>query len=158
MPLKHRQAWGIDQPSWRTVPVSDHAKKLKKCKEMLPKAQSEPVLVQLWTIPTHPPVTGYQGSRSQHCPLYFPSSESCREQWDTPTSSLVLIWGVDSEWTLDATKAVLSLPSSEGWGRENKMKGSWLGIRVGRDHSAITVTGRTDSTWKKFNSLSIKPK
>ena len=42
------------------------------------------------------------------------------------------------------TKAALSLPSSAGQGRENIMKGSWVEIRTGGDHSAITVTGKTD--------------
>ena len=34
------------------------------------------------------------------------------------------------------TKAALSLPSSAGKRRENIMKGSWVEIRTGRDHSA----------------------
>jgi len=44
------------------------------------------------------------------------------------------------------TKAALSFPSSAGQGRENTMKGSWVKIRTGRDHSPITATGKTDST------------
>ena len=48
------------------------------------------------------------------------------------------------------TKATLSLPSSAGQGRENITKGSWVEIRTGRDHSPITVTGRTDLTWGKL--------
>jgi len=27
------------------------------------------------------------------------------------------------------------------------MKGSWIEIRAGRDHSPVTVMGKTDSTW-----------
>ena len=45
------------------------------------------------------------------------------------------------------TKAALSLHSSAGQGRENITKGSWVEIRTGRDHSLITVMGKTDSTW-----------
>jgi len=42
------------------------------------------------------------------------------------------------------TKAALSLPLLRQ-GRENITKDSWVEIRTGRDHSAITVTGKTDS-------------
>ena len=48
------------------------------------------------------------------------------------------------------TNAALSLSSSAGQGGENIMKGSWVEIRTGRDHSAITITGKTDSTWGKL--------
>jgi len=47
------------------------------------------------------------------------------------------------------TKAALPLPSSAGKGRENITKDSWAETRTGRDHSLITITGRTDSTWGK---------
>ena len=45
------------------------------------------------------------------------------------------------------TKATPSLTSSAGQGRENITTGSWVKIRTGRDHSAITIMGKTDSTW-----------
>jgi len=48
------------------------------------------------------------------------------------------------------TKAALSLPSLAAQGRENTTKGWWVEIRAGRDHSAITVTGKTDSAWGKL--------
>jgi len=48
MPLKHRQAWGIDHLSRKPVPVFDHSK------EILPNVQSKPPLIQLWAIPTCP--------------------------------------------------------------------------------------------------------
>ena len=51
------------------------------------------------------------------------------------------------------TKATLSLPSSTGQGRENKTKGLWVEIRTRRDHSPITVTGKTDSTWGKISLI-----
>jgi len=45
------------------------------------------------------------------------------------------------------TKAALSLPSSTGQARRNIMKGSWVEIRAGRDHSPITIMGKTDSAF-----------
>lgn len=44
------------------------------------------------------------------------------------------------------TKAALSLSSGAGEGRENIMKESWAEIRTRRDHSPITIIGKTDST------------
>jgi len=41
-------------------------------------------------------------------------------------------------------KITLSPPSSPGQGRGNLMKGSWVEIMTGRDHSLITVTDKTD--------------
>lgn len=35
--------------------------------------------------------------------------------------------------------------SSGGWGRKI-MKVSWVKIRTGREHSPVTITGKTDST------------
>jgi len=46
----------------------------------------------------------------------------------------------------EAPKPAVSLLLT-GQGRENIMKGSWVKLRTGRDHSPITVTGKTDSTW-----------
>ena len=46
-------------------------------------------------------------------------------------------------------KPLYHSPSSAGQGREKITKGSWVKVRTGRDHSAITVTGKTDSTWGK---------
>ena len=42
------------------------------------------------------------------------------------------------------TKAAVSLPLLSGQRRRNTVKGSWIEIGTGRDHSPITVTGRTD--------------
>jgi len=38
-------------------------------------------------------------------------------------------------------------------GENNMMKGSWVEIRTGRDHSPVTVTYKTDWTWEKKKSL-----
>lgn len=46
------------------------------------------------------------------------------------------------------TKASLSLPYSTGKGRQNIKKGSWPGISMGKVHSLITITSKTDLTWK----------
>jgi len=46
------------------------------------------------------------------------------------------------------TKAALLFSLLSGQGRENIIKGSWVKIRTGRDHSAFTVTGKTDSAWR----------
>ena len=43
--------------------------------------------------------------------------------------------------------------SSPGQGRGNMMKGLWIEIRTGRDHSPITVTEKTDWTWGEKESL-----
>uniref|UniRef100_A0A8B9MHG9 Pleckstrin homology domain containing A1 n=1 Tax=Accipiter nisus TaxID=211598 RepID=A0A8B9MHG9_9AVES len=48
------------------------------------------------------------------------------------------------------TKATCSLTSPAGQGRENKTKCSWVEKRTGRDHSLITVMGKTDLTWGKL--------
>ena len=40
-------------------------------------------------------------------------------------------------------------PSSNGQGRENMMKGSWVKKRTGRDQSPITATDETDWTWQE---------
>jgi len=45
------------------------------------------------------------------------------------------------------TKPALSLPLLYWVGEKNTTKGSRVEIRRGKDHSAITVTGKTDSTW-----------
>jgi len=37
-------------------------------------------------------------------------------------------------------------PSSTGQGKGNIMKGSWVEIRTGRDHSPVTVMDKTDGT------------
>lgn len=42
-------------------------------------------------------------------------------------------------------KAALWLPSSSGGGRENTTKGSMVGTNTGRDHTPVTVIGKTDS-------------
>jgi len=50
-------------------------------------------------------------------------------------------------------KPLYHSPSSAGQGRGNMMKGMLVETRTGRDHSPVTVTDKTDSTWgkKKFN-------
>jgi len=56
-------------------------------------------------------------------------------------------------------KLLYHSPSSTGQGRGSMMKGSWVEIRTGRDHSPITVMGQTDGTWgekKKFYFSPIK--
>lgn len=45
-------------------------------------------------------------------------------------------------------KPALPLPSSAGQGRGRIKKGLWVGIRTERDHTPVTVTGKTDSAWK----------
>jgi len=45
------------------------------------------------------------------------------------------------------TEAALSLPSSAGQGREKMMKGSWVKIRTGRDHSPITIGAKQTHLW-----------
>ena len=45
------------------------------------------------------------------------------------------------------TKAAPSLPSSAGQGRGNMMKALWVKVKIGSDHSPITVMGKTDSSW-----------
>lgn len=39
-----------------------------------------------------------------------------------------------------------ALPSSAGQGRENVMEGLCIEMRAGRDHSSVTVIGKTDLT------------
>jgi len=56
---------------------------------------------------------------------------------------------VNSPW-LDSRcppKPLYHSPSSAGQGRENITKDSWVKIRTGRDHSPVTATGKTVSTW-----------
>jgi len=40
-------------------------------------------------------------------------------------------------------KPLYHSPSSSGQGRKNMMKGFWVKIRTGRDHSPITIMGKT---------------
>jgi len=42
------------------------------------------------------------------------------------------------------TKAALSLPPPNWTGQKNMTKGSCVKIRTGRDHSPVTVIGKTD--------------
>jgi len=41
-------------------------------------------------------------------------------------------------------KPLCHSPSSAGQGRGNMLKGSRVKIKTGRDHSPVTVTGKTD--------------
>lgn len=52
----------------------------------------------------------------------------------------------------EPSKATLSLPSSPGQERENIMKGSWVKIRTGRDHSPVTAMGKTDLAWGNYTN------
>jgi len=65
----------------------------------------------------------------------------------------------DLAW-LDAKcppKLLCHSPSSVGQERKNTAKDSWVEIRAGRDHSAVTITGKTGSTWRnQLNLSSIK--
>ena len=58
------------------------------------------------------------------------------------------------------TKATPSLPLLKWTGEkkyDERLKGSWVEIRTGRDHSPIAVTGKRDWTWgNEFNLSSIK--
>jgi len=44
-------------------------------------------------------------------------------------------------------KLLYHSPSSAGQGRETMMKGSRVKTRMGRAHSPVTVTDKTDRTW-----------
>lgn len=48
-------------------------------------------------------------------------------------------------------KATPSFISSSGQGRESITKGLWGDIRVGRDHSPVTIKGKTYSAWTENN-------
>jgi len=41
-------------------------------------------------------------------------------------------------------KPLYHSPSSTGQRRGNMMKGSWIEIRTGRDHSTMAITNKTD--------------
>lgn len=62
------------------------------------------------------------------------------------STSVMRLHQVGPGWMELSTKAAVSLPSSDGHRRENVMKGSWIKIRTWRDHSPLTVIGKTDST------------
>lgn len=54
------------------------------------------------------------------------------------------------------TKAAELLPFSAAQGRENITKDLWAEIGTGKDHSDVTVTGKTDLIWgNEFNFLPI---
>jgi len=52
-------------------------------------------------------------------------------------------------------KPLYRCPSSAGQGRGGMMKGSWVETRTGRDHSLVTLMGKTDSTWGEKKVLFI---
>jgi len=56
------------------------------------------------------------------------------------------MWWVDPGWMPGAHQATLPPPFTAEQGTENIMKGSWVEIRTGRDHSPVTITAKTDST------------
>lgn len=49
-----------------------------------------------------------------------------------------------------ATKATVSLSSSPGQGRESIVEDLWFKIRMGRDHSAITIMGKNRLNFGKL--------
>lgn len=49
-------------------------------------------------------------------------------------------------------KPLFHFPPQLDWG-EKVMEGSWVKIRTGRVHSAITITGKRDLTWENLFSL-----
>jgi len=57
------------------------------------------------------------------------------------SSNTRTVWWGDLDWLPGAWQAAVSLPLLSATGEENKMKG----YREG-NHSAITVTGKTDLT------------
>jgi len=46
-------------------------------------------------------------------------------------------------------KPLYHSPSSTAQGRKDMMKGSWVEISTGRDHSPITITDKRGWTWGK---------
>lgn len=81
MPLKHREAWGINFLSRDPVPVLDHS----LSKEMLPAAQSESSMVQLWGIPTCPSLDPRQKERVPPSPHPY-HQEAAESNEVTPQS------------------------------------------------------------------------
>lgn len=47
-------------------------------------------------------------------------------------------------------KLLLSSLYSAGQGRKNKTKVSWIKVRTGKDHSPVTIKGKTASVWGKL--------
>lgn len=84
----------------------------------------------------------------------------CKNASDLPVPARTSVMGlhqVGPGWKGVPTKVALSLPSSFGHQIENVMKGSWIEIRTCRDHSPVTVTGKTDFIWgNELNLLTIK--
>ena len=74
----------------------------------------------------------------------FPLDGGCSADWKVRACGGLALAGPQV-----APKAALSLHSSAGQGRENTTKGSWVKIRAGGGHSAVTVMGKTDSAWGK---------
>lgn len=67
-----------------------------------------------------------------------------------------LMWWFDPGWWPVLTKAALSFSSSRH-GKQNITRGSWVDIRIWRDHKLITAMGKTDLTyWNWLNLLAIK--
>jgi len=66
--------------------------------------------------------------------------------WLSPVDSLLMAPCHGLTW-MHATwpqKLLYHSPSSAEQVRKNMMKGLWVKIRTGRDHSLITVMGKTD--------------
>jgi len=53
-------------------------------------------------------------------------------------------------------KPLYHCPSSAGQWRGNLMKGSRVQARIGRDHSPVIVTDKTDRTWGGKKKSPIK--
>lgn len=62
------------------------------------------------------------------------------------------MWWVDHGWTPDTEHSHAISPLPSGTQGENTTKGLWAGIGQ-RDDSLITVTDKTDLTWRNLFSL-----
>jgi len=70
------------------------------------------------------------------------NSRAVLDVWKKNQPRYLLFWsGLDKCQV--PTKTALSLPLLNWTGRENMMKGSRVKTRTGRDHSPITVMGKT---------------
>lgn len=72
-------------------------------------------------------------------------------------SLLISICWFDPGWVpgVHQSCSVITLLSPDGKGRENKTKDLWVEISAGRDHSLVTVTGKTGSARaREGNNLS----
>lgn len=68
------------------------------------------------------------------------------------------LWWVDLVWAPGAQQSYF-ITALLSWAKERKCnEGPWVKISAGRDHSPVTIIGKTDCTWGNcFNLLQIKP-